>query len=114
MAESSCTESLESIAYSLAFASKTATSTMKHHLHPHEKILTRGIEHTVSPTVLKLIAHRRKVVIRKVLREQARMREKHGVDKQDLEMRMIVKLAQCSMNASLFAKDWAELKLLHD
>ncbi len=112
MAKSSCTDSLESIAYSLA--TKTATSTMKHHLHPHEKMLTRGIEHTVSPTVLKLIVHRRKVVIRKVLHKQARMREKPGINEQELELRMIVELAQCSMDASLFAKDWAALKLLHD
>lgn len=112
MAESSCAESFESIAYSLA--TRTATRAMIHHLHPHDKIQTRGIEHTVSPTVLKLIAHRRKVVIRKVLREQARMREKPGITKQELDLRMIVELAQCSMNASLFAKDWAALKLLHD
>ena len=67
MEESACVDILKSIAYSLV--TKTA---MKHHihLHPHEKILTRGIEHAVSPTVLKLMAHRRKVVTRKVLCEQ--------------------------------------------
>jgi hypothetical protein len=111
MEESACVDILESIAYSLV--TKTA---MKHqiHPHPHEKILTRGIEHAVSPTVLKLMAHRRKVVTRKVLCEQARLRKQPGMNKKEPERRMAAELAQCSMAASMFAKDWAVLKLLHD
>lgn len=111
MEKSSCVDTFESIAYSLA--TKTATP-LHHHVHPHEKILTRGVEHIVSPTVLKLLAHRRKVVMRRVLREQASLRKQlSGMNKRELECRMTEELAQCSMAGSEFAKGWAVLKLLH-
>ena len=112
MAKSSCVDTLESIAYSLA--TKTATPLHHVHPHPHEKILARGIEHIVSPTVQKLLAHRRKVIIRKVLCKQTSLRQQlSGMDKKELEWRMTEEMSQCSMAGSEFAKDWAMLKLLH-
>ncbi len=112
MAKSSCVDTLESIAYSLA----TKAPTPLHHVHPHEQILSRGIEHTLSPTVQKLLIHRRKVLIRKVLCKQASSRKElsvSGMNKKELEWIMSEELAQCSRAGSEFAKDWAVLKLLH-
>ena len=110
MANSSCVDTLESIAYSLA----TKAPTPLHHVHPHEQILSRGIEHTLSPTVQKLLVHRRKVLMRKVLCKQASLRKDlSGMNKKELERIMSEELAQCSRAGSEFAKDWAMLKLLH-
>mmetsp|Transcript_26915 Transcript_26915/g.40009 ORF Transcript_26915/g.40009 Transcript_26915/m.40009 type:complete len:227 (-) Transcript_26915:97-777(-) len=90
-------------------------------LHPQERILTRGIEHVVSDTVLKLMAHRRKVVVRRVVNEQARLRQQlqqqqvvgRGRDA-EAEWRISMALAQFSMENTVFAKEWAVLKLLDD
>ena len=112
MANSSCVDTLESIAYSLA----TKTAPPLRHVHPHEQILSRGIEHTLSPTVQKLLIHRRKVLMRKVLCKQASVRKQlseSGMNKKELEWIMSEELAQCSRAGSEFAKDWAVLKLLH-
>jgi len=141
---SSCVvDVMECIAYSLATTSTTnhlLLQTLKTHLHPHERILTRGIEHTVSPTVLKLLAHRRKVVIRKIVRESGRLRQQlrhqhhhqlqhhqhhqqqqhqlgrnhpHPImgDTTEMEWRAF---AQYSRENTAFAREWAVLKLLDD
>ena len=113
MANSSCVDTLESIAYSLATKAPTP---LHHHVHPHEQILARGIEHTLSPTVQKLLVHRRKVLMRKVLCKQASLRKQlseSGMNRKELEWIMSEELAQCSRAGSEFAKDWAMLKLLH-
>ena len=113
MANSSCVDTLESIAYSLATKAPTP---LHHHVHPHEQILSRGIEHTLSPTVQKLLIHRRKVLMRKVLCKQASLRKQlseSGMNRKELEWIMSEELAQCSRAGSEFAKDWAMLKLLH-
>lgn len=95
-----------------------------HLIHPCERILTRGIETCVSSTVCRLMEHKRKVVIRKVLSEQARMRHQRMQMKQigmcgqmgdaEFEWRMSMALAECSWSSTVFAKEWAMLKLLDD
>jgi hypothetical protein len=94
---------------------------MKHHLHPNEKILIRGIEHSVSPSVLKYVAYRRKVAVRKVLREQRRLRRErisssNSSSKSSSSRRekdeMAKALGDYSRECTAFARDWAVQKLL--
>mmetsp|Transcript_13005 Transcript_13005/g.21306 ORF Transcript_13005/g.21306 Transcript_13005/m.21306 type:complete len:240 (+) Transcript_13005:34-753(+) len=113
MGQSSCVNYIEDIAYALATESSISmqsVQSMKRRLNPCERILTRGIEHSVSPTVLKLLAHRRKVVTRRVVGEQARLRQQSGRnDMGDAEA-----LAQFSREKTSFSRDWAVLKLMDD
>jgi len=116
---------VEDIAYGLATESLDVMMIQARirQLHPQERIFTRGIEHVVSSTVLKLMAHRRKVVVRRVVNEQARLRQLQqqqqqvggrGRDAAEAEWRMSMALAQFSMENTVFAKEWAVLKLLDD
>eukprot|EP00984_Skeletonema_dohrnii_P001795 scaffold590_cov100-Skeletonema_dohrnii-CCMP3373.AAC.8 len=114
---------VEDIAYGLATESLSLNEIQARirQLHPQERILTRGIEHMVSDTVLKLMAHRRKVVVRRVVNEQARLRQLQQQQQQvgrgsdaEAEWRMSMALAQFSMENTVFAKEWAVLKLLDD
>mmetsp|Transcript_20648 Transcript_20648/g.31871 ORF Transcript_20648/g.31871 Transcript_20648/m.31871 type:complete len:233 (-) Transcript_20648:96-794(-) len=116
---------VEDIAYGLATESLDVMMIQARirQLHPQERILTRGIEHVVSSTVLKLMAHRRKVVVRRVVNEQARLRQLQQQQQQvggrwrdaaEAEWRMSMALAQFSMENTVFAKEWAVLKLLDD
>jgi len=113
---------VEDIAYGLATESLDVMMIQARirQLHPQERIFTRGIEHVVSSTVLKLMAHRRKVVVRRVVNEQARLRQlqqqvgSRGRDAAEAEWRMSMALAQFSMENTVFAKEWAVLKLLDD
>ena len=114
---------VEDIAYGLATESLDVMMIQARirQLHPQERIFTRGIEHVVSSTVLKLMAHRRKVVVRRVVNEQARLRQQlqqqvvsRGRDAAEAEWRMSMALAQFSMENTVFAKEWAVLKLLDD
>ena len=120
MSQSSCVDYLEGIAYALATESSISTESvrlMKGRLNPCERILTRGIEHSVSPTVLKLLAHRRKVVVRRVVGEQARLRKQLQQQLQESSGRndsMAEALAQFSREKTAFAREWAVLKLLDD
>jgi hypothetical protein len=88
---------------------------MKFYLHPTEKILIRGIEHSVSPSVLKYVAYRRKVAVRKVLREQRRLRRERS-SKSSIRRRekdeMAIALGEYSRECTAFARDWAAQKLL--
>jgi hypothetical protein len=88
---------------------------MKSHLHPTENILIRGIEHSVSPSVLKYVAYRRKVAVRKVLREQRRLRRERS-SKSSIRRRekdeMAKALGEYSRECTAFARDWAVQKLL--
>ncbi len=122
MGKSSCVDYIEGIAYALATESHISTKSvqsMKRRLNPCERILTRGIEHSVSvsvsPTVLKLIAHRRKVVVRRVMEEQARLRllQKQS-GRNDIVQDEAEALAQFSRERTAFARKWAVLKLLDD
>ena len=109
MEDSPCADTFLSLARSLA----TKTTVPKHDLQPNEKILARGVEHNLKPKLQGLVALHRKVVIRKVLREQSRLRqEKHqlGLSRDEFEQR----IAESSRSASGFSKDWAILKLLND
>ncbi len=135
MRKSSCVDHMERVAYALLASERgmsttdggSVQSSMKrtcHLIHPCERILTRGIETCVSSTVCRLMEHKRKVVIRKVLSEQARLRHHRKQMKQikcgqmgqmgdaEFEWRMSMALAQCSMESTVFAKEWAVLKLL--
>ena len=105
----------------LPILSQETINTMKSHLHPTEKILIRGIEHTVSPSVLKYVAYRRKVAVRKVVREQRRLRRerssrisgsgsKSSSSKEKEEMAKA--LGEYSRECTAFARDWAVQKLL--
>eukprot|EP00984_Skeletonema_dohrnii_P030856 scaffold22703_cov84-Skeletonema_dohrnii-CCMP3373.AAC.1 len=115
---------VEDIAYGLATESLSLNEIQARirQLHPQERILTRGIEHVVSDTVLKLMAHRRKVVVRRVVNEQARLRQQLQQQQEEVgrgrdaeaEWRMSMALAQFSMENTVFAKEWAVLKLLDD
>ena len=115
---------VEDIAYGLATESLDVMMIQARirQLHPQERIFTRGIEHVVSSTVLKLMAHRRKVVVRRVVNEQARLRQLQQQQQQvgsrgrdaEVEWRMSMALAQFSMENTVFAKEWAVLKLLDD
>jgi len=100
--------------------------TLKSHLHPHERILIRGMEHTISPTVLKLMAHRRRVVIRRIVTEQGRLRQLcqqqqgggggggGGEGNHSLIIRRDEALAHYSRENTAFAREWAVLKLLEE
>ena len=74
----------------------------------------------MSPTVLKLIAHRRKVVVRRVMDEQARLRllqkqqQQSGSSRNDIVKDEAEALAQFSRERTAFARKWAVLKLLDD
>ena len=102
--------------------SQETIDTMKSHLHPTEKILIRGIEHSVSPSVLKYVAYRRKVALRKVLREQRRLRRERssssssGSSSSKSSSRekdeMAIALGEYSRECTAFARDWAVQKLL--
>ena len=86
---------------------------MKSHLHPTEKILIRGIEHSVSPSVLKYVAYRRKVAVRKVLREQRRLRRERSSSSSSSDKDEMAKaLGDYSRECTAFARDWAVQKLL--
>ncbi len=90
--------------------SQETIDTMKSHLHPTEKILIRGIEHSVSPSVLKYVAYRRKVAVRKVLREQRRLRRSKSSSSSDKD-EMAIALGEYSRDCTAFARDWAVQKL---
>ncbi len=126
---------IEGIAYALLATDRGLStdgrvqqSSMKqkrHNLHPCERILARGIEHQLSSTVCRLMEHRRKVVVRRVVSEQARLRQQRLQMKKlgmceimsgdaEFEWRMSMALAQLSMESTAFAKEWAVLKLLDD
>ena len=98
--------------------------TFKQQQLPQERLLTRGIEHTISPTVLKLINLGRNAVILRVLREQERLRQqlqyyerqRIGIPTSDeqVQWRMSMALAQVSRESSLFAREWAVHKLMDE
>lgn len=98
----------------LPILSQETINTMKSHLHPTEKILIRGIEHTVSPSVLEYVAYRRKVAVRKVVREQRRLRRERGskVSSSREKEEMAKALGEYSRECTAFARDWAVQKLL--
>jgi hypothetical protein len=118
--ESSCARAMECLVISLA-ANKTTADSPAAAYPPMDNVeraeLIRGIEHSVSPVVLKYVTHRRNVHMRKVLREQAKLRHQHHqhLDDDMLMMNneddMVASLAQCSMKSSAFAREWAKLKL---
>ena len=92
--------------------SQETINTMKSHLRPTEKILIRGIEHSVSPSVLKYVAYRRKVAVRKVLREQRRLRRERSSSSNSDKDEMAKALGEYSRECTAFARDWAVQKLL--
>lgn len=130
--KSSCGDHMEGIAYALLASERgMPTDDIRHSMmkrqdmiHPCERILTRGIEAIVSPTVGRLMEHKRKAVVRRVLDEQERLRHQRMQMKRlgmsqmigdaEFEWRMSMALAQCSMESTVFAKEWAILKLLDD
>jgi hypothetical protein len=83
------------------------------------------MEHTISPTVLKLMAHRRRVVIRRIVTEQGRLRQlcqqqqgdgggSGGEGNHSLIIRRDEALAHYSRENTAFAREWAVLKLLEE
>ena len=139
MRKSSCVDHMEGLAYALLANERGMSSSntegirnsMKRqchlNIHPCERILTRGLETCVSSAVGRLMEHKRKVVVRRVLSEQARMlhqrmqmkKQQIGMSQKkmrdaEFEWRMSMTLAQCSMESTVFSKEWAMLKLLDD
>ena len=81
----------------IAYSISTGLPLTNIHIHGKEHI--RGMEHLLSPDVLKLLFQRRRQTITRVLEEQASQKQNGMGDPS--------RLAQVSMNNSSFTREWA-------
>ena len=107
-------KAMKRIAFSIASGSSSSemssvtrsTTAMDLHIHGIEHI--RGLEHLLSPDVLKVIIHRRRMNIARVLQEQEMQTKVMGkYDPSNI-------LGQVSERNSLFSREWScQISNLH-